>query len=170
MTIDTATNALMQSIENYPFTSFSKIIAHALEPAILAIIGILIATYLYLKVSKKKGVFFAVTIIITGILIKVLKEIFGRARPLNALMPDSSFAMPSGHATIAVVFFGLIAFLFINKKHKVIALIATTLIALIVGFTRLYLRVHWLTDVVAGFALGTIILITSIITYNKSKQ
>jgi undecaprenyl-diphosphatase len=167
MTIDIGTNALMISIENAPFTLFSKIIAHALEPAILAILGILIASYLYLKVSKKKGIFFAATILATGVLIKVLKEIFGRIRPANALMPDATFAMPSGHATIAVVFFGLIAFLFTNKKHKAIALTVTTFIAMIVGFTRLYLRVHWLTDVIAGFALGAIILATSIIIYRK---
>jgi len=167
MTIDTATNALMQSIENPILTSFSKIIAHALDPIILIIISSIIATFIYIKISKKKGVFFVATILITGILIKLSKEIFQRARPLNSLIPETSFAMPSGHATIAVVFFGLIAYLFINKKYKITATIITTLIILLVGFTRIYLRVHWLTDVIAGFILGTIILITAITIYKR---
>jgi len=165
--MDLATNALMQSIENSSLTLFSKIIAHALDPLALAIIALIISAYLYLKVSKKKGLLFATTILVTGAAIKVSKEVFQRTRPLNTLMPDASFALPSGHVTIAVVFFGLIAFLFTNKKHKTIALTTTALIALIIGFTRIYLRVHWLTDVIAGFILGTIILATSIIIYKK---
>jgi len=167
MTIDIATNALMQSIENPILTSFSKIIAHALDPIVLIIISLIIATFVYRKISKRKGIFFAAIILITGALIKLSKEIFQRIRPLNSLVSETSFSMPSGHVTIAVVFFGLITFLFTNTKHKKIALATTSLIALIVGFTRIYLRVHWLTDVLAGFALGAIILTIAIITFKK---
>ena len=96
---------------------------------------------------------------------KLSKEKFQRAKPLNTLIPETSFSRPSGHATIDVVFFGLITYLFITKKHKLTATLISTLIILITGFTRLYLRVHWLTDVIAGLTLGTIILITSILIY-----
>ena len=75
MTIDIATNALMVSIENPTLTLFSKIIAYAFEPTVLAIISLFVATYLYLKISKKQGIFFVLTIFVTGISIKILKEI-----------------------------------------------------------------------------------------------
>ena len=167
MTIDIATNALMVSIENPTLTLFSKIIAYAFEPTVLAIISLFVATYLYLKISKKQGIFFVLTIFVTGISIKILKEIIQRARPINALMTETSFSIPSGHATIVLVFFGLIAYLFMNKKHKFATITTTTLIILLTGFTRIYLRVHWLTDVLAGFALGGLILITGIFIYKK---
>jgi len=157
MIIDIATNILMQSIETPILIIFSKIIAYALDPVVLVIISLILSTYLYFKISKKQGIFFATTILIAGILIKVLKEIFQRARPLNALITESSFSMPSGHATMAIVFFGLIIYLFTTKKNKLIPLISATLITLLIGFTRIYLRVHWLTDVLAGFILGKIV-------------
>ena len=168
MTIDTATNALMQSIENPILTSFSKIIAHTFDPLVIAIIALIIATFIYIEVSKKKGIFFAATILATGILIKVLKEIFQRARPLNTLMTETNSSFPSGHATIAIVFFGLIVYMFTTKKHKITATTIATLIALVIGFTRLYLRVHWLIDVLGGIILGGIILTTAILIYKKS--
>ena len=167
MTIDIATNALMQSIESPVLTVFSKIIAHALDPLVLAIISILIATFVYIKVSKKQGIFFAATILSTGIIIKVLKEIFQKTRPLNSLIPETGFSLPSGHATIVVVFFGLLVYLFVNKRYKLTASIITILIIFLTDFTRIYLRVHWLTDVITGFILGGLILITSIIIYKK---
>ena len=166
--IDQTTNTLMQSIESPPLTLISKTIAHVFDPIVLIIISILIAAFLYLKVSKKKGIFLALTILITGAAIKLAKEIFGRARPLNALIPETSNALPSGHATIAVVFFGLMIYLFANKKQKTKATITASLIILLIGFTRIYLRVHWLTDVLAGFPIGAIILTTSILIYKNS--
>lgn len=167
MIIDTTINALMVSIESSTLTLFSKTIAYAFDPIVLIIISILIATYTYFKISKKKGISLALIILITGAIIKVSKEIFGRDRPLNALIPETSFAMPSGHATIAVVFFGLMIYLFANKKHKIATTITTSIVVLIIGLTRIYLRVHWLTDIIAGFALGAIILTASIKIYKK---
>lgn len=166
MIIDTATYALMQLIENQPLTILSIIVSYALEPINLVILGLLIALYLHIKISKKKGLLFAITILTTGALIKILKEIFQRVRP-EGLIAETGFSMPSGHATLAVVFFGLGAYLFINKKHKIKTIITTSLIVLLIAFTRVYLRVHWLTDVIAGLFLGGIILLVSIIIYKK---
>jgi undecaprenyl-diphosphatase len=161
MTIDTATNAAIQSIQTPALTSISKFIAIITEPIVLVIISLLIAAILYVKKQNKKATILASATIITTILIKLLKEIFQRARPLNSLIQDTGFSMPSGHTTMAVVFFGLIAYLFISKKHKIKTTIITTLIILLIAFTRLYLNVHWLTDIITALALGTIILITA---------
>jgi undecaprenyl-diphosphatase len=167
MTIDTATNALMQQIQTPTLTSISKAIAFITDPIILIIAALLISSYLYSKKKNKQATIFASVIIITAILIKLFKAIFQRARPLNALIQESTFSMPSGHATMAVVFFGLIAYLFISKKHKIKTTAITTLIILITAFTRIYLNVHWLTDIIAGLALGTAILILSIFIYKN---
>jgi len=171
MLIDTATNALMQSIQTPILTTISKIVSLVFDPLTLIIISLILAAYLYIKSSKKQGIFFASAIVSTGILIKVSKEIFQRVRPLNSIIQESGFSMPSGSSTMAVVFFGLLAYLFSRKKSKQVKLataLITILIVLLVAFTRIYLRVHWLTDVVAGLVLGTIILALSITTYKNN--
>jgi len=172
MLIDTATYALMQSIQIPILTVISKSISSVLDPKVLIIVSLILAAYFYIKFSKKQGVFFASVIFLTGILIELTKEIFRRVRPLNSIIPEHGFSMPSGHATIAVVFFGLLVFLFSRKKSKTMKSITTsiaTLIILSTAFSRVYLRVHWLTDVLVGLILGTVILISAILFYKNNR-
>lgn len=167
MLIDTATNAFMQSMECPFLISVLKVIALIFDPIALVILSLVIAPYIYVKSSKKKGVFFGGVIIFTGAVILVVKEIFGRVRPFNSLVPELGFSFPSGHATIAVVFFGLLVYLFVSKKYKVHGIIVASLLVFFIGLSRVYLRVHWLTDVLGGFVLGGIILFGSILASKK---
>lgn len=171
MLIDTATNSLMESIQNPLLTKFSEILALIFDPITLIAISFIISIYLYIKSSKKQGILFASAIFLTGVLIKISKEIFQRARPLNQIISETGFSFPSGHTTMAVVFFGLILYIVSKRKSKKIkkidSLIAL-LIILLMGFTRIYLRVHWLTDVIGGFILGGIILSLAISILKKT--
>jgi len=98
--------------------------------------------------------------------IYIIKELIQRTRPFNTLIQETSFSFPSGHATIAVVFFGGLVFLF-TKRNKILNYTLASILILFTGFTRIYLRVHWLTDVTIAFILGILILSTAIIIYNK---
>ena len=173
MTIDTTTYNAIQQIQTPALTTFSKIIEIITDPIILVAISIIIATILYLKKAKAKAILLTTTTIATAIIIKLLKEIIQRPRPTNTLMHQytniltEGYAFPSGHTTMAIVFLGLITYLF-AKKQK-LAAIATTAIILIISFTRIYLNVHWLTDVIAGIILGTAILAISITIHKKLK-
>ena len=170
MLIDTATDTFMQSIQTPTLTTFSKTLALIFDPITLIIISLIIATYLYTKSSKKQGIIFASTILLTGILIKTSKWIFQRARPLNQIIQETGFSFPSGHTTMAIVFFGLIVYLFSknkSKKIKTTASITAILLIFIIGFTRIYLRVHWLTDAIGGFLLGGTVLLLAISTFKK---
>ena len=90
----------------------------------------------------------------------VLKNIFQRTRPAipGAYMVDTGFSFPSGHSMISLVFYGMIAYLALsyvkNKKWKVLIIAGALLICALIGFSRLYLGVHFLTDVLAGWAAG----------------
>ena len=99
---------------------------------------------------------------------QLLKETFQRARPLNALISKSGFAFPSGSTTVALVFFGLMIYLFADKKYKVTTILLAGLTVFLIGFTRIYLRVHWVTDVIGGFIIGGVILAVSIIIYRMN--
>jgi undecaprenyl-diphosphatase len=163
--IDSSVNFFMTQIQGNFFVGFSKVIAFVFDEVSLIIISLIIALYLWIKVSKKDAVFLGFTMILGGAAIYTLKELVQRARPLNEVVSETGFAFPSGHATIAVIFFGLLIYLAFKEKSKmktVISLISAFMIVLI-SFTRLYLNVHWFTDVLAGLALGTFILTGSII-------
>lgn len=90
-----------------------------------------------------------------------------RPRPEIAFYAEKSFSFPSGHATIAVAFYGFIAYILwrqnhLNWKRKTnILFLALTLVAGI-GFSRLYLGVHFLSDVWGGYLLGGLWLIIGI--------
>ena len=94
------------------------------------------------------------------------KFIFHRPRPNVAVYPEDSFSFPSGHAAIAVAFYGFLTYLFIwntrrwNKKINAF-FVGFVLIGLI-GLSRLYLGVHFLSDVWGGYLAGSIWLIIAI--------
>lgn len=168
MILDVAVNAFMQTIETPVLTVVSKTIAPIFDPIVLIVLSLIIVPYIYIKSSRRNGVLFGITIVITGGLIVALKQTFERMRPLNTLLPELSSSFPSGHATMAVVFFGLLVHLFVSKKYKVHGIIIAGLIVALIGLSRVYLRVHWLTDVLGGFVFGGIILAVSIWAFRKN--
>lgn len=160
MSIDNLFNSFMISIENPALTYMSKFIARITEPQLLLIISIIISVVLFTKYSKRKGLFFTLIILTATILIRAFKEVFSRPRPINQLITETGFSFPSGHATMAIVFFGCLVYLFSKEKKKTLTI--SIILILLIGLSRIYLRVHYLSDVLAGFILGSLILATGI--------
>ncbi len=102
----------------------------------------------------------------------VTKVLVGRDRPLDALVHESSAAYPSGHAAVsgAAMAIGL-AFLFgilWPNRHRLF-LSAGIVYAVAMAWSRTYLRVHWLTDVVGGLVLGAaVVLVVASFTVTRS--
>lgn len=92
----------------------------------------------------------------------VLKLWFQRERPSVpwALAHESSYSLPSGHSVTAVVFYGAIALLayrrFKGRPTTVLIIVAAVFMILGIGLSRIYLGVHFPTDVAAGYLVGTI--------------
>lgn len=94
------------------------------------------------------------------------KVAFHRLRPPFPVYTETSFSFPSGHATVAVAVFGFIAyFLYKNTKkliYRILIILGGLLIIAAIGFSRIYLGVHYLSDVLAGYLLGLLWLILGI--------
>ena len=95
-----------------------------------------------------------------------LKNIVHRAGPLGGLLNETSFSFPSAHAVISVVFTDL-SFIFYcqkikNRKLKALKIFIAFLLVMLVGFSRLYLGVHYLSDVLAGYVIGAIWLLIGV--------
>lgn len=100
----------------------------------------------------------AMMLFISGLINGFLKDFFQDPRPLIELMLDpkvgTSYGWPSGHAQIAVTLWGLIAYELKDKR----ATIGAGILIFLIAFSRMYLGVHDLGDVISGLIIGTIIL------------
>jgi membrane-associated phospholipid phosphatase len=89
-----------------------------------------------------------------------LKLGFQRERPFftDPLATASSYSFPSGHATVSLAVYGTLALILArhlsNARARAAVLAAAAVLVLLIGFSRLYLGVHFLSDVIAGFSLG----------------
>lgn len=88
----------------------------------------------------------------------ILKNVFERVRPDTALYTEPLFSFPSGHATTALALYGFIALFFALRVRRmwlsVFGSVFFVSLAVVVGVSRLYLGVHYASDVVAGFAVA----------------
>jgi undecaprenyl-diphosphatase len=97
----------------------------------------------------------------------VLKNVFGRERPLIPLLEEArGMSFPSGHALMSVTFYGLLIYtvyhLWKRPAAKWSMITFLVLLILTIGFSRIYLRVHYTSDVLAGFAAGFLWLVLSL--------
>jgi len=96
-----------------------------------------------------------------------LKQFFRRDRPELQLIGDiTGYSFPSGHALIGIVFYGLFIYIIWHevkqKWVKLFLIVLLSLLILLISFSRIYLRVHYPSDVIAGLALGFIWLVLSL--------
>jgi len=149
-------------------TQTSKLISQATEPLLLLTLAIIISILLYMNSKKPQAVLLFSASIITAIIIKLLKEIVQAPRPVSTLVQETGYSFPSGHTTFAVVFFGLLIYIFTKTRfQKIISSIISVFIIAIIISTRLTLQVHYSLDIIAGAILGTSILIISILADKK---
>ncbi len=124
-------------------------------------IGIAVLVSIVLLIQRKKVYFFALWIVLAGVGLSVRygKLFFQRNRPLHvAYTPETNFSFPSGHSTTAMALFGLLTYFLIrrltNRTHRIIIGLCGGLLILLIGFSRIYLGAHFLSDVLSGFVLG----------------
>jgi undecaprenyl-diphosphatase len=159
-------------LNNRIMTFFSFLGSHYfLIPA-----NILIICY-FLFVRKHKWYSIKIPVISIGSLLLMffLKFIFNRPRPLLPLLKEAKgLSFPSGHALNAMVFYGLLIYLVLrnieNPRLRRLLITMLCIIILMIGTSRVYLRVHYASDVVAGYSVGLMWLILSLWILKKMEN
>lgn len=135
------------------------------------IITVTILTIFLFK-NKRKGIFVSINLILVVLINQLLKFAIQRDRPFGvAIMIEKGFSFPSGHSMVSTAFYGFLIYLVYrycqNNKLKYSFIFGLSCLIFLIGISRVYLGVHYMSDVVAGFFLSIAYLILYIRIVNR---
>ncbi|HZP97193.1 MAG TPA: phosphatase PAP2 family protein [Candidatus Limnocylindria bacterium] len=161
-------SALLQSARGTggPFVELFSGLTHAGDTAIIAALTAALAIVLAAKSRARTSLLVISGVSSAALANSVLKVLVARARPdpLLALIGEDGAGYPSGHAALSATLYGVVAVLIactgLPRPLRIGVVGAMTILVLLVGASRVYLGVHYPSDVVAGWLLGTIVVAT----------
>ncbi|MDQ5950432.1 MAG: hypothetical protein QG585_374 [Patescibacteria group bacterium] len=147
-------------LHNPTLISFMKIVTTFGEKWVVIFLTILLSSILWLKKKRLDAATFLISVLSSAFFIFLFKTLFSRDRPAFAYITETGSSFPSGHAVIGATFFTSLYFIF--GKHmtgykKIILLTISIIFPVLIAFSRIALGVHFISDVLAGLALGIFI-------------
>lgn len=156
-----AQNILVKKIRNPKLNTIMRIITRLGNAE-----GIVLFTFIafILIKDKKTAITVPINVIFITLINQLLKNIVKRPRPIGyRLIKIGGYSFPSGHAMVSMGFYGYLLYLTIvcieNKKQKRIIATILILIITLVGISRIYLGVHYCSDIITGYSISIIYLI-----------
>ena len=172
--IDNSVYALIKNIQNNTVTKILTIITNLGGIPTLFFIALFLSVIFFICKKRKWGIAVLLNLLMSSTIYIVLKNIFQRPRPeaVEQLISETGHSFPSGHTTNNVAFYGFAIYLIYenikNKKLRNILFLLLGIMPILIGFSRIYLRVHYFSDVLAGIIVGSISVTLFIsIVYNK---
>lgn len=162
LTIDSITyKIIVQNMRNDILTNIFKFITFLGSQYVVIIICII--SFLFIK-NKKIPIAITINLIISTLLNLLLKNVINRPRPEGyRIINETGFSFPSGHSMISMAFYGLILYIIFknvkNIKIRNTLVIFIALLIVLIGFSRIYLGVHYASDVLGGFIISIAYLI-----------
>ncbi|WP_324671704.1 phosphatase PAP2 family protein [Hymenobacter sp. GOD-10R] len=141
------------------FTAWVKRVTFFASAPFLTVTGIVLPSILFWLKRRREALELFLAVLGSSILNQLLKNHFHRSRPETALFPQPGLSFPSGHAMIGVALYGCAAWLLWRHGRHPIWSGLLLIWAIVVGLSRVYLHVHYATDVLAGFAAGVVWLV-----------
>lgn len=171
-------------LDNYIYNLIKGFISPKMTPIVKFItefgkytvmIPVIILFYLFNK-DKSFNRYFTINLVAIFTSNFIVKNIIRRDRPIDInLIIENGFSFPSGHSMVSFAFYGFIIYYVycshLSKLGKTIIISILTLLVLIIGLSRIYLGVHYASDVIGGFVLALVYLIIFIkYIYKKEKK
>jgi len=159
---DEITRAAVHQLASPALTTIMRGLSFVGSTLSLTVATIVVVISFAVRKWGREAKLFAITMIGGSLLNMTLKLAFRRARPVPFfnLTPPETYSFPSGHSLMSCCFFGALAAILTAriKRRSVRVMVWTfaTVMFLLIGFSRIYLGVHYTTDVIAGFAAALI--------------
>jgi membrane-associated phospholipid phosphatase len=143
------------------------------SPLAMVMIAIVAGTWFYGRHGRGKAGVVVAAPAVGGLISGVVKVLYGRARPAGgALLNQQSYSFPSGHAATSAAV--VVTLCYVLARERTIswptAIVVGGGVPLLVGLSRLYLDVHWITDVVGGWAAGLFVAAMSAAVYERLRS
>lgn len=148
------------------FDKFFSAVTDLGSPTALILLTFLVSLVLIYNRRRLEGIFVAATMLTGWGLMDEIKILVGRPRPAGEhLTYASGYSFPSGHSMLSLVFYGFVVYVLLTTgvvKSKMTAILIAALLILLIGVSRIYLNVHYASDVLGGFIIGGILLLVSV--------
>lgn len=174
--LDNHIRALIHGESETQFTRAMKIASDIGSPVVVGMLTLSAIVYFWIANRRQDAAIFAVTIVGAGVLSYVLKISFHRARPVPyfGIAVPNSFGFPSGHALVSLCFYGVLAYQ-VNSRIRNLAYRAgiwsvAVFMVVLIGFSRIYLGVHYPTDIAAGYAAGAVWVAAIVLAENSIRR
>jgi len=166
----------IQSRQMPVLIDFFGIFTHFGSMVILLTISLLVFLWLGVKKMWPEAVASYTCLLSAYLVMDALKHLTARPRPGGEVFTVAfGYSFPSGHALLSMAYYGFLACLLISRsqgKGRILPAAGLMVLILLTGFSRIYLNVHYMSDVIAGFGLGLLVLWSNwqVLGWYKNKQ
>ncbi len=161
-------NYFVAEHRNNFFSVFFKIITVLGSVYALGFISLML---LAICKNRRLGIFTILNLIALALLVVIIKYIVRRARPNLMLVSETGYSFPSAHAMLMMAVFVPLTYFALkyikNKPLKIYLVVQNVLLILLISFSRIYLGVHFVSDILAGLFCGLGVSMLNILLFNK---
>lgn len=166
--VDQAVFTFLQQLRTAPMDRVMVGITEMGSVGVLLPLVVVVAAWLVARRCWRTAGYWIATVASSELVVKVLKLTLGRNRPLSLYQGVERYSFPSGHATGTAVVLATLAFLLTrgqSLRWRITVGASVAVYAALVGFSRLYVGAHWLSDVVGGFSFGLAAVVLAAMVY-----
>jgi membrane-associated phospholipid phosphatase len=172
-TLDNGVQAWFAAHQNPTIYKVAFFLTWAGSPMVMVAVAVAAGILFYRRRGRGKAGVVVAAPAAGGLVSGVVKLIFGRARPAGGvLLNERTYSFPSGHAATSAAV--VVTLCYVLAREGLISWPAAIIIGggvpLVVGLTRLYLNVHWATDVLAGWTVGLFVAAVSAALYEHLRR
>ena len=161
--VDTLIRNIIPNLRSDFFTKIFKVVTYLGDKYFIALLVVAISGILYLKKYKAYAFVNCLNLFNIFVLNKGIKYLVRRERPLDMLVEKDGYSFPSGHSMLSIGVYGLLIYFIcksnMSKKMKTILITVLSIIIVAVGYSRMYLGVHYPSDIFGGYLITAAYLI-----------